>query len=61
MSLPAEFALIARHFRPLAGEGALDLADDAAVLDIPDGRRLVIAAVRDVEHRRRRSGASCCG
>lgn len=44
MSLPAEFALIARHFRPLAGEGALDLADDAAVLDIPDGRRLVIAA-----------------
>jgi thiamine-monophosphate kinase len=30
--LPAEFALIARHFRPLAGPGALDLQDDAAVL-----------------------------
>ncbi len=49
MSLPAEFALIARHFRPLAGEGALDLADDAAVLDIPAGRRLVIAADAMVE------------
>jgi len=49
VSLPAEFALIARHFRPLAGEGALDLADDAAVLDIPDGRRLVIAADAMVE------------
>ena len=49
MSLPPEFALIARHFRPLAGEGALDLADDAAVLDIPAGRRLVIAADAMVE------------
>lgn len=49
MSLPAEFALIARHFRPLAGEGALDLLDDAAVLDIPPGRRLVIAADAMVE------------
>lgn len=49
MSLPAEFALIARHFRPLAGEGALDLADDAAVLGIPAGRRLVIAADAMVE------------
>lgn len=49
MSLPAEFALIARHFRPLAGEGALGLADDAAVLDIPAGRRLVIAADAMVE------------
>jgi thiamine-monophosphate kinase len=42
--LPAEFALIARHFRPLAGPGALDLADDAAVLRPPPGRELVIAA-----------------
>jgi thiamine-monophosphate kinase len=42
--LPAEFALIARHFRPLAGPGALDLADDAAVLTIPPGRELVVAA-----------------
>ena len=39
-----EFALIARHFRPLAGPGALDLADDAAVLAPPPGRELVIAA-----------------
>ncbi len=44
MTLPAEFALIARHFRPLAGPGALDLADDAAVLDLPPGRQLVLAA-----------------
>jgi thiamine-monophosphate kinase len=49
VSLPAEFALIARHFRPLAGQGALDLADDAAVLDIPAGRQLVIAADAMVE------------
>ncbi len=44
MSLPPEFALIARHFRPLAGKGALDLADDAALLDPPSGQQLVIAA-----------------
>jgi thiamine-monophosphate kinase len=44
MTLPAEFALIARHFRPLAGAGALDLADDAALLDAPAGRQLVLAA-----------------
>jgi thiamine-monophosphate kinase len=44
MTLPAEFSLIARHFRPLAGEGALNLADDAAVLDLPPGQQLVIAA-----------------
>uniref|UniRef100_UPI0034E19F6A thiamine-phosphate kinase n=1 Tax=Roseomonas rosulenta TaxID=2748667 RepID=UPI0034E19F6A len=49
MSLPPEFALIARHFRPLAGEGALDLSDDAAVLDVPPGRRLVVAADAMVE------------
>ena len=40
--LPAEFALIARHFRPLAGPGALDLQDDAAVLVPPPGRELVL-------------------
>jgi thiamine-monophosphate kinase len=40
--LPAEFALIARHFRPLAGPGALDLQDDAAVLAPPPGRELVL-------------------
>lgn len=40
--LPAEFALIARHFRPLAGPGALDLRDDAALLTPPAGRELVL-------------------
>ncbi|MGG5885505.1 thiamine-phosphate kinase [Falsiroseomonas sp. HC035] len=44
MSLPAEFGLIARHFAPLAGEGALGLGDDAALLDPPPGRTLVLAA-----------------
>ncbi|MCO6417007.1 thiamine-phosphate kinase [Siccirubricoccus sp. KC 17139] len=44
MTLPGEFALIARHFRKLAGPGALDLADDAALLDPPPGRQLVLAA-----------------
>ena len=44
MSLPAEFGLIARHFRPLAGPGGLDLLDDAALLDPPPGRTLVLAA-----------------
>jgi thiamine-monophosphate kinase len=42
--LPAEFALIARHFRPLAGSGALDLRDDVAVLTPPAGRDLVLTA-----------------
>ena len=44
MTLPPEFALIAQHFRPLAGPGALDLTDDAAVFTPPQGRELVIAA-----------------
>jgi thiamine-monophosphate kinase len=39
---PAEFDLIARHFRPLAGPGALDLRDDAALLAVPPGRELVL-------------------
>ena len=43
-NLPAEFALIARHFRPLAGPGSLDLRDDAAVLTPPPGRDLVLTA-----------------
>jgi thiamine-monophosphate kinase len=42
--LPAEFALIARHFAPLAGPGALGLTDDAAVLSPPAGKELVLAA-----------------
>ena len=41
---PAEFGLIARHFRPLAGPGALDLLDDGAVLQPPPGRELVLTA-----------------
>lgn len=43
-SLPAEFSLIVRHFRPLAGPGALDLRDDAAELIPPPGRHLVLTA-----------------
>lgn len=42
--LPAEFALIARHFRPLAGPGAFALEDDAAVIAPPPGRDLVVTA-----------------
>jgi len=41
-SLPAEFALIARHFGPLAGPAALGLGDDAALLVPPPGRELVL-------------------
>lgn len=44
MPIPAEFSLIARHFAPLAGPGALGLLDDAAVLMPPPGRELVLAA-----------------
>jgi len=43
-TLPAEFALIGRHFRPLAGPGALDLGDDAALLVPPINRELVLTA-----------------
>jgi thiamine-monophosphate kinase len=49
MGLPREFALIARHFRPLAGDGALDLSDDAALLTPPKGQQLVLAADALVE------------
>jgi len=42
--LAPEFALIARHFRPLAGQGGLNLADDAALLTPPPGRELVLSA-----------------
>ncbi|QHC34355.1 thiamine-phosphate kinase [Komagataeibacter xylinus] len=47
--LPAEFGFIARVFRPLAGDGALDLRDDAAVFTPPAGRQLVVAADAMVE------------
>ncbi|HET6608692.1 MAG TPA: thiamine-phosphate kinase [Rhodopila sp.] len=50
MSPPlAEFDLIARHFRPLAGPGSLDLKDDAAVLMPPAGRELVLTVDAMVE------------
>jgi thiamine-monophosphate kinase len=42
MTLPAEFSMIARHFRPLAGAGSLGLTDDAAVFAPPPGQELVV-------------------
>ena len=40
--LAEEFVRIARHFRPLAGPGGLDLADDAALLQPEPGQELVL-------------------
>jgi thiamine-monophosphate kinase len=48
-SIPAEFSLIYKHFRPLAGPGALELGDDAALFAPPPGRELVVAADAMVE------------
>lgn len=48
MELPLEFQRIARHFAPLAGEGALGLTDDAAVLASIPGK-LVLSADAMVE------------
>ena len=48
-ALPIEFDRIARHFRPLAGPGSLDLTDDAAVFAPPPGRELVVTADAMVE------------
>lgn len=44
--MPDEFGLIARLFAPLAVgyPGALGLTDDAALVDVPPGRRLVVTA-----------------
>lgn len=39
-----EFEFIRRRLRPLAGEGALDLADDAAVITPGQGEQIVLAA-----------------
>ena len=36
-----EFAMIARHFAPIAGAGGLGLTDDAARLRVPEGHELV--------------------
>jgi thiamine-monophosphate kinase len=47
--LPGEFSLIARHFQPLAGPGALALKDDAALLAPPPGRDLILTADAMVE------------
>ncbi|ACI53260.1 thiamine-monophosphate kinase [Gluconacetobacter diazotrophicus PA1 5] len=47
--LPPEFGFIRRHFLALAGEGALGLTDDAALLRAPAGRELVVAVDTMVE------------
>ncbi|MBV1837374.1 thiamine-phosphate kinase [Acetobacter estunensis] len=49
LSLPDEFTFIRRHFLSLAGPGALDLTDDAAVFAPQPGRELVVAADAMVE------------
>jgi thiamine-monophosphate kinase len=48
-ALPEEFDIIATHFRPLADEGALNLADDAAIFMPPPNRELVVSADAIVE------------
>ncbi len=42
MSLPGEFELIERYFAPLASEGSFSLRDDAALLEVPEGKELVV-------------------
>jgi thiamine-monophosphate kinase len=37
-----EFERIARFFAPLAGQGALGLVDDVALVDVPPGQQLVL-------------------
>jgi thiamine-monophosphate kinase len=41
---PGEDELIARYFGPIAGPGALDLQDDAALISAPAGCELVLTA-----------------
>jgi thiamine-monophosphate kinase len=50
---PGEFALIRKHFAPLAAgfSGALDLEDDAATYAVPSGHELVLTADALVEGR----------
>jgi thiamine-monophosphate kinase len=49
LTLPEEFAIIATHFAPLAGDAALNLSDDAAIFMPPANRELVISADAIVE------------
>lgn len=44
-----EFGRIRRFFAPLAGPGGLGLTDDAALVDCPAGRRLVVTVDAMVE------------
>jgi thiamine-monophosphate kinase len=39
---PGEFELIARYFAPLAGEGAFNLLDDAAMVSVTPGKSLAM-------------------
>ena len=47
--MPDEFSRIARYFAPLAGEAALGLRDDAAVLAPPPERELVLTVDQMLE------------
>lgn len=44
-----EFDFIDRFFRPLAGEGALALGDDAALIDLAEDRELILSTDTLVE------------
>jgi len=48
-SRSGEFVLIDRYFRPLAGEGALDLRDDAALVTPRAGEEIVVTKDMVVE------------
>lgn len=39
---PDELSIIDRYFRPLAGEGAFQLRDDAGLIAVPPGQELVV-------------------
>ena len=42
MSRPGEFELIERYFAPISSSGSFGLRDDAAMIAVPDGMRLVV-------------------